>query len=40
MLILALTLLGVIGFSERLTSLELLGIIMAVGSVVLLGRFA
>ena len=40
MLILALTLLGVIGFSERLTGLELLGIIMAVGSVVLLGRFA
>lgn len=39
-LILALTLLGSVGFRERLTALELLGIVMAVGSVVLLGRFA
>lgn len=39
-LILALTILGSVGFRERLTALELVGIIMAVGSVVLLGRFA
>lgn len=39
-LVLSLTLLGVAGFGERLTALELLGIGMAVGSVMLLGRFA
>jgi multidrug transporter EmrE-like cation transporter len=40
MLILALTLLGVLGFREQLTVTELVGIVMAVCSVVLLGRFA
>jgi small multidrug resistance pump len=39
-LVLSLTILGVAGFGERLTALELLGIGMAVCSVVLLGRFA
>jgi multidrug transporter EmrE-like cation transporter len=39
-LILALTVLGSFGFRERLTMLELLGIAMAVGSILLLGRFA
>lgn len=40
MLIIALTVLGVIGFRERLSVTELVGIVMAVCSVVLLGRFA
>lgn len=39
-LILSLTLLGLIGFSERPTVLELLGIGMAISSVILLARFA
>jgi drug/metabolite transporter (DMT)-like permease len=39
-LILALTVLGAVGFRERLTVLELVGVAMAVGSVLLLGRLA
>jgi small multidrug resistance pump len=39
-LVLALTVVGLLGFRETLKPMEVLGIVMALGALVLLGRFA